>query len=221
MKPNQTTALHQGQPVYKSGKALQEARGAMILVHGRGATAQSILPLADELYHPDLAYIAPQARGNSWYPNSFLSPIESNEPYLSSALQGLGELLIQLNDAGIVAENVLFAGFSQGACLAAEFVARNAQRYGGLFIFSGGLIGPDNPARNYAGDLAGTPVFLGCSDVDFHIPKVRVMESAKTLEGLGAQVTTKLYPGMGHTINEDEIAEAQRIIAAHFAEGDN
>ena len=221
MKLSTTTGPHGGQPVYQSGKALAEARGAMILVHGRGATAQSILPLADELYHPDLAYVAPQAKGNSWYPNSFLAPKESNEPYLSSALTGLEELLKQLNAAGITAENMLFAGFSQGACLAAEFVARHPQRYGGLFVFSGGLIGPDSPKGRYTGDLAGTPVFLGCSDVDFHIPKMRVLESAETLETLGAQVTAKLYPGMGHTINGDEIEEARGIIARHFGTTDS
>ncbi len=216
MNLNTTTGPHQGQPVYQSGKTLAEARGVMILVHGRGATAQSILPLADELYHPDLAYVAPQAKGNSWYPNSFLAPTASNEPYLSSALAGLEELFKQLNAAGIAAKNMLFAGFSQGACLAAEFVARQPERYGGLFVFSGGLIGPDSPKGRYSGNLAGTPVFLGCSDVDFHIPKMRVLESAETLETLGAQVTAKLYPGMGHTINADEIEEAQGIIARHF-----
>lgn len=214
MKLNHTTGPHQGQPVYMSGKALEEARAVMILVHGRGATAQSILPLATELHHPDFGYLAPQAKGSSWYPNSFLAPTESNQPYLSSALAGLEELVKQINQGGIEADKLLFAGFSQGACLAAEFVARHPQRYGGLFVFSGGLIGPPGTLGDYTGDLAETPVFLGCSDVDFHIPKERVLESAEIFKALGAAVTAKLYPHMGHTINEDEIKQAQAIIAA-------
>jgi len=214
MKLSHTTGPHQGQPVYTSGKPLEEAQGALILVHGRGATAQSILPLATELHQPNFGYFAPQAKGNSWYPNSFLAPIESNQPYLSSALAGLEDLVSQLIQSGIAANKLLFAGFSQGACLTAEFVARHPQRYGGLFVFSGGLIGPPGPLSGYTGDLAGTPVFLGCSDVDFHIPKERVLESAEIFKELGAAVTAKLYPNMGHTINADEIQQAQAIIAA-------
>lgn len=214
MKLNHTTGPHQGQPVYTSGKPLEEAQAAMILVHGRGATAQSILPLATELHHPDFGYFAPQAKGSSWYPNSFLAPTESNQPYLSSALAGLEDLVSQLEKSGVQANKLLFAGFSQGACLAAEFVARHPRRYGGLFVFSGGLIGPPGTLTGYTGDLARTPVFLGCSDVDFHIPKERVLESAEIFKGLGAVVTAKLYPNLGHTINEDEIKAAQAIIAA-------
>ena len=206
------TGAHQSQPIYAAGKALAEARGAMILLYGRGATAQSILSLASELHHPDLAYLAPQAADNTWYPYSFLMPLEQNEPYLASALQRVAEVLAQVEAAGIPAERVIIGGFSQGACLSSEFVARHARRYGGLLVFSGGLIGPPGTPRNYAGTLADTPVFLGCSDVDFHIPKERVTESAEVLRKLGAQVTAKLYPGMEHTISEDELQQARQIV---------
>ncbi len=207
-----STGPHQGQPIYATGKPLQEAHGALILVHGRGATAQSILSLAAELPHPDLAYLAPQAADNTWYPYSFLMPLARNEPYLSSALQQLSDVLAQIEAAGIPAERVIIGGFSQGACLATEFVARNAQRYGGLLAFSGGLIGAPDTSRDYAGSLTGTPVFLGCSDVDSHIPKERVLESEVVLRGLGATVTAKLYPNMGHTINDDELTQARQIV---------
>jgi predicted esterase len=207
-----TQGVHQGQPVYTAGKALTEAKGALILVHGRGATAQSILALGNELAHPDLAYLAPQAAGNTWYPHSFLMPLAQNEPYLSSALQRIGEVVAQIEAAGIQTERIILGGFSQGACLASEFVARNARRYGGLLVFSGGLIGPPGTPRDYAGSLADTPIFLGCSDVDFHIPKERVMESAEVFRRLGAQVTAKLYPNLGHTIIEDELTYARQMV---------
>ncbi|MBX3012299.1 MAG: dienelactone hydrolase family protein [Caldilineaceae bacterium] len=207
-----TTTIHQGQPIYTTGKPLAEAKGALILIHGRGATAQSILTLAQPLAHPELAYLAPQAAGNTWYPYSFLMPLAQNEPYLSSALQQVGAVLEQVTAAGIPPEQVILGGFSQGACLAAEFVARNAQRYGGLLVFSGGLIGPPQTPRTYAGSLADTPVFLGCSDIDAHIPKERVIESAAVFRQLGAQVTDKLYPNLGHTIIDDEIDHARQII---------
>ena len=207
-----TQGVHQGQPVYTAGKALTEAKGALILVHGRGATAQSILALGNELAHPDLACLAPQAAGNTWYPHSFLMPLAQNEPYLSSALQRIGEVVAQIEAAGIRTERIILGGFSQGACLASEFVARNARRYGGLLVFSGGLIGPPGARREYSGSLADTPIFLGCSDVDFHIPKERVMESAEVFRRLGAQVTAKLYPNLGHTIIEDELLYARQIV---------
>lgn len=209
-----TQEIHQGQPIYTVGKPLVEAQGAMILVHGRGATAQSILALGNELAHPDLAYLAPQAAGNTWYPHSFLMPLAQNEPYLSSALQRIGEVVAQVEAAGISAEQIILGGFSQGACLASEFVARNARRYGGLLVFSGGLIGPPGTPRTYAGSLADTPIFLGCSDVDFHIPKERVMESAEVFRRMGAQVTAKLYPNLGHTIIEDELLYARQMVNA-------
>lgn len=209
-----TQDVHQGKPIYAAGKALTEAKGAMILVHGRGATAQSILALGNELAHPDLAYLAPQAVGNTWYPHSFLMPLAQNEPYLSSALQQVSAVVAQVEAAGIPAERIILGGFSQGACLASEFVARNARRYGGLLVFSGGLIGPPGAPREYAGSLADTPIFLGCSDVDFHIPKERVTESAEVFRRMGAQVTVKLYPNLGHTIIEDELKHARQIVNA-------
>lgn len=208
-----TSGVHQGQPIYAAGKPLAEAKGVLILLHGRGATAQDILSLAGELYHPELAYLAPQAAGHTWYPNSFLMPLAQNEPYLSSALQRISEVVAQVEAAGIPAERMILGGFSQGACLSSEFVARNARRYGGLLVFSGGLIGPPGTPRTYAGALTDMPIFLGCSDVDFHIPKERVLESADVLRRMGAQVTAKLYPNLGHTIVEDELDHARQIVA--------
>ena len=209
-----TTGPHQGQPIITAGKPLHEAQAAMILVHGRGATAASILELAEYLPHPEMAYLAPQANGNTWYPYSFLNPIPQNEPGLSSALQVLADLVAQVEAAGIPSERIILAGFSQGACLASEFVARSAQLYGGLLAFSGGLIGPPGTPRDYSGSLNGTPIFLGCSDVDFHIPKERVQESAEIFTRMGATVTMRLYPGMDHTIIQDEIVEALKIVAS-------
>lgn len=208
---------HQGQPLLQQGKSLNEAKAAMILVHGRGATAVSILELAEVLPHPEMAYLAPQARGNTWYPQSFLAPMPQNEPWLSSALQALADAVSTVKAAGIPAERLILGGFSQGACLASEFVARNARRYGGLLVFSGGLIGPPGTPRSYDGSLDGTPVFIGCSDVDFHIPVERVAETAVTLTHLGATVNKKIYPTMGHTIIQDEIDQAQTIVDSLLA----
>jgi glyoxalase family protein len=210
--PDSIQGPHQGQPVLATGRPLDEAKAAMVLVHGRGATARSILELGTVLDHPDLAYLAPQASGNTWYPYSFLAPIPQNEPGITSGLQAVAEVVSTIEAAGIPAEKIIIGGFSQGACLASEFVARHAQRYGGLLAFSGGLIGPPGMARNYEGSLDVTPVFIGCSDVDPHIPLVRVTETADTLAELGASVTKKIYPGMGHTINQDEIDQALQIV---------
>jgi predicted esterase len=203
---------HQDQPVLIAGKPLDKAKVAMVMIHGRGATAESILSLADELAHPDFAYLAPQAAGNTWYPNRFLAPIASNEPYLSSALAMINEVLERLSEAGIPPEQAILLGFSQGACLALEFAARHARRYGGLIGLSGGLIGPDGTPRDYPDSLAGTPVFLGCSDADFHIPEERVLHSADVLRGLGGKVTARLYPNMGHTINQDELEAVRHMM---------
>lgn len=190
----------------------------MILIHGRGATAPSILELAQELWHPDLAYLAPQAAGNTWYPHSFLTPIAQNEPYLSSALQVIGDVVAQINETGIANDKIIIGGFSQGACLAAEFVTRTGKPFGGLLVFSGGLIGPPGTPRNYAGDLAGMAVFIGCSNVDFHIPEARVHETADLLTRMGAVVDQQIYPNMGHTIIQDEIDRAQKIVNAICAD---
>jgi len=206
------TGPHQNQPVATDGAPLTEAVAAVILVHGRGATARSILGMAHELSREDVAYLAPQAARNTWYPNSFLAPVESNEPGRSSGLQRLGELVGEANEAGIATDSVLLCGFSQGACLASEFVARNPTRYGGLAALSGGLIGETIDPEAYAGDLRGTPAFLGCSDVDPHIPEERVHETADVLERLGADVDTRIYPGMAHTVNQDELTAVSALL---------
>jgi len=175
------------------------------MLHGRGATAEDILSLAQEFDLPGFAYLAPQARDNTWYPNRFLVPLAENEPWLSSALSFVGDVLAEISNAGIPSEHVMLLGFSQGACLTLEFAARNARRYGGIIGFSGALIGPSDTPRTYPGSLAGTPVFLGCSDTDPHIPKERVDQTAQVLKRLGGEVTERLYPNMDHTVNQDEI----------------
>jgi len=169
---------HQGEQIYTAGQPLDQANAAMILVHGRGATAASILELANELYHPEYTYLAPQAAGNTWYPYSFLAPLTQNEPWLSSGFQALRDLVAQVEETGIPSERIVLTGFSQGACLASEFVARHARRSGGLLFFSGGLIGPPNTKRDYEGSLASSPAFLSCSDIDPHIPLERVEKTA-------------------------------------------
>jgi predicted esterase len=203
---------HQGQPVLMGGAPINRARAALVMIHGRGATAQSMLALASELPHSDFIYVAPQAADNTWYPHSFLNPIPSNEPYLSSALRAVGEVLTHLSDAGIAFDRMLLLGFSQGACLALEYAARFARRYGAVIGLSGGLIGPDGTPRNYSGSLAGTPVFLGCSSSDFHIPAARVLYTAQVLRGIGGQVTERLYPNMGHMINADELEHTRAMM---------
>jgi predicted esterase len=199
-------------PVLAAGAKPGEARLAMVLVHGRGASAEDILSLAAEFRRDDVIYWAPQAAGNSWYPYRFMEPLERNEPWLSSALAKVGALMAEADGAGIPAERTVLLGFSQGACLALEYGARNARRYGGLVGLSGGLIGPDGMPRAYAGSLAGTPTFLGCSDIDPHIPKGRVESSAQALGKLGGEVTQRLYPNMGHTVNRDEIQFVQELL---------
>lgn len=211
---NQIKGPHQGQPLLTAGEPLDKAKAAMIMVHGRGASAQDILSLTPELNLAGFACLAPQAAGYEWYPNSFLAPLASNEPYLSSALAVIASLFAKLTEAGISPERTILLGFSQGACLSLEFAARNAHRYGGLAGLSGGLIGPDGTPRDYPGSLDGTPVFLGCSDVDPHIPKKRVELSAEVLQRLGGNVTTRLYPRMGHTVNRDEIRFVQDMMDA-------
>lgn len=185
----------------------------MVLLHGRGDSAAGIMGLAQELAHPDYAFLAPQAAGGQWYPNRFIAPLASNEPWLSSALQSVADALAKAEEAGIPPERVVLLGFSQGACLALEYAARNARRYGGVAGLSGGLIGPDGTPRDYRGSLDGTPVLLGCSDVDFHIPLEQVHEAAAVLGRLGAQVDERIYPGMGHTINQDELDAVRDMIA--------
>lgn len=196
---------HASQPVLSAGRPLDQAAGAVILLHGRGAGADDILRLAAELGRPDLAWLAPQAAQATWYPNRFLMPAASNEPWLSSALARVGALLDRAADAGIPPERRFLLGFSQGACLALESAARRTMAYGGVFALSGALIENGDRPRDYPGSLAGAAVFLGCSDRDPHIPSARVLASAERLEGLGASVEMRLYPGAGHAVNADEL----------------
>ncbi len=206
------TGPHQGQRVVAAGAPLAQAKGAVVMVHGRGASPESILTLAQALDRPDFAYLAPAAAGSTWYPNGFMAPIPSNEPGITSGMQAIADVLARVQAAGIPPERTVLLGFSQGACLSLEYAARNARRYGGVATLSGGLIGPEGTPRDYAGSLDGTPVFLGCSDVDHHIPAARVEQSAQVIAQLGGDVTLRLYPGMGHTVNDDEIAHVQAIL---------
>jgi phospholipase/carboxylesterase len=201
---------HQGQPLVTAGTPLDEATAAVVLVHGRGATARSIVRMAESFHRPGVAYLAPQANRNTWYPNPFTAPVESNEPGRTSGLRAIADAV---DEAGMPTERVMLLGFSQGACLASEFVARNPTRYGGLAALSGGLIGETIDPADYEGDLDGTPAFFGCSDVDPHIPAERVHASADVFERLGADVTKRLYPGMGHTINQDESERVAAMVA--------
>jgi predicted esterase len=184
------------------------------MMHGRGATAHDILSLAADIELPQMAFLAPQAKGNAWYPNPFMAPIHSNEPWLSSAISVIEWLLAQVVEAGIPPERTMILGFSQGASLTLEFVARHGRRYGGIAGLSGGIIGPDGTPRDYAGSLDGTPIFLGCSDVDPYIPKARVLESERVLTNLGASVTARLYHNMGHMVNTDEIEFVRGMVSA-------
>lgn len=196
---------HQGQPILLTGESLGDSKAAMLMLHGRGATAEDILSLSGEFDQPGFTYLAPQAAENTWYPNRFTAPIEANEPWLTSALEAVEYVFSQIVDAGIPPERILLLGFSQGACLTLEYAARNARRFGGIVGLSGGLIGPEDMQREYSGSLAGTPVFLGCSTGDFHIPRQRVDHAAEVLRALGGEVTKHLYPDLGHAINQDEI----------------
>ncbi|WP_121743909.1 alpha/beta hydrolase [Natronorubrum halophilum] len=203
---------HQGQPLVTGGTDLEDASAALVLVHGRGATARSIVQLGTEVHRDGVALLAPQAARNTWYPNSFLAPVERNEPGRTSGIRAISDAIEEADEAGIPTERVMLVGFSQGACLASEFLARNPRRYGGLAVLSGGLIGEELDAE-YPGDLEGTPVFLGCSDVDPHIPQERVHDTADVLESMNADVTERLYEGMGHGVNEDELEFVSGMVA--------
>ena len=203
---------HHGQPIVVAGAPLANARAVGVLLHGRGATALSILDLGDAINRPAVAWLAPQARGNTWYPNRFVAPIESNEPWLSSALAAVGDVVAQVEEAGAPRARIVLIGFSQGACLALETLIRTPGIARGVAGLSGGLIGPPGTVWPDAGRLDGVPVFLGCSDVDFHIPKERVLETADIFRARGAEVTAILYPGMDHTVNDDEIAHVRAIV---------
>lgn len=206
------TLPHLTQPVYSAGATLDDASAALILLHGRGASAHDILSLSTYLDYPQLVYLAPQAEDYTWYPNRFTFPVEQNEPYLSAALSKIDGIVKELEAHEIPVEKIFIGGFSQGACLASEYVIRNPRRYGGLLIFSGGYVGPLDIKRQANGELNGMPAFLGCSDMDPHIPLERVRETTALLQAMGAKVTEKIYPSMGHTIIEDEIELARQVI---------
>lgn len=211
---------HGGQPIIARGPDVAVSRAVGVLLHGRGATALSILDLADAINRPDVTWLAPQARGNTWYPNRFLAPLESNEPWLSSALAAVSDVVAQVELAGASRNRILLIGFSQGACLALESVLRTPGLATGVAGLSGGLIGPPGTIWPDTGRLEGTSVFLGCSDVDFHIPKERVLESADVLRQRGAEVTSVLYPGMDHTVNDEEIAHVRALVDRVRGSGD-
>jgi predicted esterase len=206
------TMPHENSPIYAAGAKLEEASAAMILIHGRGASAEDILSLSTHLDYPGVAYLAPQAEDYTWYPNRFIFPVEQNEPYLSAALAKVDGLVKQVEARGIPTEKIFIGGFSQGACLASEYVIRNPKNYGGLLAFSGGYIGQMGLMREPVGDLGGMPAFLGCSDTDPHIPLQRVQETTSLLKAMGAEVTERIYPNMDHTINDDELELARKLI---------
>jgi predicted esterase len=203
---------HRDQPVLLAGAPLAEARGVMVLAHGRGGSAQDMIGFARELDRPGFACFVPEAAGRQWYPYSFLEKLERNQGYLTSALKLLKGIFGRIEAAGVPLERTVLVGFSQGACLMLELAARNARRYGGIAALSGGLMGPEGTPRDYEGSLEGTPAFLGCSDVDPHIPKRRVDETEAVLARMGAHVTKRIYPGLGHTINDDEIAAVREML---------
>ncbi|WP_300602434.1 dienelactone hydrolase family protein [Niabella sp.] len=198
--------------IITGGKKLSEASRAVIMLHGRGGTARDILSLAGYLNIADAALLAPQATNHTWYPYSFIAPVQENEPWLSSAIDMVKQTVNTALEAGITTENIYFLGFSQGACLTLEYIARHAQRYGGAAAFTGGLIGDQLYTGNYQGDFKQTPVFIGTSDPDFHVPVERVHATTALLTQMHADVTEKVYPNMGHTISEDEITLANRLV---------
>lgn len=208
---------HAGQPVLQAGAALAEARGAVVLLHGRGGSAEDILGLVNALQQPGLAYLAPQAAGHTWNPMSFLAPREENEPWLTSALDKVASVVASIEATGIPRERIVIAGFSQGACLSTEFVASNPARYAGVIAFTGGLVGPLGIDLHHEGDLAGTPALLMAGDTDPHVPWQRVVDSAKELERMGAKVETVCYPGKPHSVSADEVKRARALIVGAFA----
>jgi predicted esterase len=203
---------HDLQPVLQAGQPLGRAPVAVIMVHGRGAGPENILDLVPELDRPNATYLAPAAANGTWYPYSFMADIASNEPWLSSALSVLAALVSHVEESGVPRDRIVLLGFSQGACLSTEFAVRHASRFGGLVAFSGGAIGPPGTPWDESGRFDGTPVFFGCSDRDPHVPEARVTESAELCARMGAQVTKRIYPGMGHTIVDDEIRWAQDLL---------
>lgn len=206
--------IHQDQPVLVYGTPLEQAAAAVILLHGRGATAQSMRDLATYLPSEGTAYLMPQAANNTWYPNSGFVPLAANEPFLSSAMATIRSLIERVEAAGIPASKIVLGGFSQGACLASEFAAQHAQRYGGLLVFSGALMGPLDMPRHYDGSLSGTPVFIGGINRDPWVKEAQIRHTAAVLENLGGQVTLEILPGTEHTIRPNEIEHGSQLIAA-------
>lgn len=212
--PAPSAQRHQDQPTLSYGTPLEEATAAVVLLHGRGATAHGMLSLADRLSLPGVAFLAPQAAEKTWYPNRFIAPLHANEPSLSSAMRVVSGLLSRIQSTGIPRERVVLVGFSQGACLGLEYVARHPHRYGGVAGLSGGLMGPTDQPLSHEGNLRGTPVLLGCSDTDPHIPLARVHDTASALQAMGAAIDTRIYPMLGHTINDDEVHAVRQMIAS-------
>ncbi len=214
------TGPHSGQPIEHAGAALEDATAVMVLVHGRGARARGMLGMANEFGHEDVAYVAPQAHRSTWYPNSFLADIESNQPHLDSALEFLDSIIADIvageldGGEGVPRDRIMLLGFSQGACLSTEYAARNADRYGGVVALSGGLIGPEGTPRTYDGSMDGTPVFVGCGDQDQHIPVDRVEETARVFDELDADVEKRIYERVGHTVLEDELEYVRELVAS-------
>lgn len=208
---------HESEPVLSAGQPLGSGRAAMIMVHGRNAGPENILELASLIPHPQYSFLAPSAAGGTWYPLSFMAEIARNEPGLSSGLGVIHELVGSIEARGVPRRRIILLGFSQGACLSSEYAVRNASRFGGVVALSGGLIGPPGTVWNYPGSFEGTPVFLGCSDVDSHIPKARVDESAAVFSAMGAAITERIYPGMGHQVNEDELELVREMMETVLA----
>jgi len=204
-------SITHGQRIVQAGEPLASARAAMILLHGRGASAEDIMTIAADVQRPGWAYLAPQAAGGAWYPNPFTAPLERNEPYLSAALDMVTNLVGRVEEH-VPAQRLVLLGFSQGGCLTLEWAARHARRYGAVVGLSAGLIGPDGTPREYPGSFDVTPVFLGCSDVDPYIGKERVSAASEVFERMGAGVTLRLYAGMAHTVSGEEIAEVRAIV---------
>jgi phospholipase/carboxylesterase len=203
---------HADQPILSAGAPIVEAELVLILLHGRGATADSILQLYDALELETVAALAPEAAGNTWYPNSFLAPLESNQPYLDSALARIEAIVADLIEGGMPSQRIALLGFSQGACLTTEFIARHPRHYAGAIALTGGLIGPPGTPRNYPGSLAGTSVFLGAGDPDPHVPFSRVQETHDVLTKMGATSEIRRFPGLGHTINDNELDASRRLL---------
>ena len=212
-----TSDPHAGGRLLTAGPPVEQAAGVLVMLHGRGASAESILALHRELAIDGLAAIAPQAAGHTWYPLSFLAPTEANQPYLDSALARVAAVVDDLLARGVPSERIAILGFSQGACLTSEFIARHPRGYGAAIGLTGGLIGPPGTPRGYAGSLAGTPVFLGTSDPDPHVPFERVKETEAVLAGMGATVEVRRYPGMPHTVNRDELEACRTLLTAMVA----